>query len=145
MTAISRKNLPLPVRWLRSKSMIQGKVLDYGCGKCATINPAKWDSYDPYYAPISLKNKKYDTIVCNYVLNTLLPDQIMTVLKKIKKLLTDNGVAYISVRNDKPKSGWGYSSKGTYQCSVDWLPFKQVRTTNQYRIYVMTSKTSIFP
>lgn len=140
LTAISRKQLPVPTRWLLSKNLITGNVLDFGCGKCSSINPANWTSYDPHFAPINISGSKFDTIVCNYVINTLeLPDQVK-VLNEIKSLLSDNGVAYVSVRNDTPKNGWGYSSRETYQDKVEHLKCEIIRNTAQYRIFKITNK-----
>lgn len=137
LTAIARKALPVPTRWLISKGLTKGNVLDYGCGKCANLNPVDWNNYDPHYAPIDLANCKFDTVICNYVLNTLPENEQAKVLKQIGLLLADNGVAYVSVRTDCPEGGWGYSSRGTYQTKVT-LPFEVVKKVADYCIYRLT-------
>lgn len=142
LTAISRKTLPVPTRWLRKQGVILGRVLDYGCGKCASVNPPSWDNYDPHFYPNGMSGK-YDTILCNYVLCTLPNDERMEILHDIQNHLTADGIAYISVRNDRPKQGWGISSRGTYQGRVRKLPLLCIRETSQYRIFRLTKHTEL--
>ena len=147
LTAIVRKTLPTPVKWILQNQKpptaslkFFGKVLDFGCGKCDSVNPPDWDNYDPYYNPYGIKRKKYDTIFCTYVLCTLPREEREKVLKQIESLLEPMiGVAYITVRNDKPKQGWGFSKRNTYQGRATELNGKLqlVRSTSQYRIYVL--------
>ena len=144
LTAIARKTLPVPTRWLLQHGMLTGSVMDYGCGKCASVNPPGWFNYDPYYQPnANFGTDRFDTIVCNYVLCTLPNRERMDVLKHIQTLLRLNGVAYISVRNDRPKQGWGISSRGTYQGRVRKLPLPILRNVKQYRIYLLTKETKL--
>jgi SAM-dependent methyltransferase len=141
LTAIVRKKLPIPVRWILQTQKSFGKVLDFGCGKCSSINPPDWDNYDPYYKPTGIKQKKYDIIFCTYVLCTLPKDDRERVLKQIESLLKPKiGVAYISVRNDKPKQGWGFSKRNTYQGRATELDKKLelIHSTSQFRIYRLT-------
>jgi len=55
------------------------------------------------------------------------------VLSKIKSLLTDEGVAYISVRADK-KNLNGYTKTGSYQEFIE-LDLPIVKKTSSYLIY----------
>jgi len=156
LTAISRKTLPVPTRWLLSQGMIHGHVLDYGCGRCAEINQTmlRWrlpevksvTSYDPHYEPLAFAvspRLKWDVIICNYVLCTLPQKQELEVLWEIQRRLTKQGVAYITVRNDMPRNGYGVSSKGTFQRKVE-LPFLSLlRECRQYRIYLLTSESNL--
>jgi hypothetical protein len=120
-----------------------GRVLDYGCGRCAIINPMDWDSYDPYYNNILL-SPGYNTIICNYVLCVLpTQDERLKVLKHIHWLLYSDGIAYISVRNDKPRSGWGLTKRGTYQGRVVGLPLPMIYKCQGFRIYKLTAKTKL--
>lgn len=161
LTAIFRKALPVPVRWLLSQNMIHGNVLDYGCGKCKELNdkyiggvPGVLSvvNYDPHWhpAPFSPLGQypinypkhsdwgAYDVVLCTYVLCTVEEREQKPILKRIRSLLRPNGVAYITVRNDEPKQGYGVSSKGTFQRKVE-LPFLyELRKTYQYRIYLLT-------
>lgn len=145
LTAITRKTLPVPTRWLLSQGLIVGpRVLDYGCGKCYVpgINPIDWDNYDPYYHPLTL-SPGYNTILCNYVLCTLPAQERLKVLREIQFLLYSDGKAYISVRNDRPKQGWGVSSRGTYQGRVRGLPLKCIREVRDYRTYLLTPNNKL--
>ena len=142
LTAITRKDFPVPTRWLMKQSLIRGKVLDYGCGKCYTINPIKWDNFDPHYYPSTLI-PGYDTILCNYVLCTLPADERLEVLQMIKFFLKSDGIAYISVRNDKPKQGWGISKRKTYQGRVRNLNLPLLYKNSHFRIYKLTANTKL--
>lgn len=155
LTAIVRKTLPTPTKWLRSHSpslmysdndfkIRDIHVLDYGCGKCSSLNPPTWDNYDPHFKPDGIPNgKKYDVIICNYVLCVLPPLEQWSVLRKIKRLLKPTGIAYITVRNDKPKQGWGMSSRGTYQTNATSLPIAIYHKNSRFMIYLLTKKTPI--
>ena len=152
LTAISRKTLPLPVRWLVKNFRLVRRnpvnMLDYGCGKCHEINNeyfGQCDGYDPYYRPDGLiKGKRYDYILCTYVLCTIDDhEERLKILKEIKRLLKPDGHAYISVRNDKPKKGWGVTSIGTYQGRVQDLPLTLFQSCSQFRIYVLTKQTKL--
>lgn len=151
LTAITRKDLPNPVKWLLANQLIHGNVLDYGCGKCKELNNYHFarqsevkhiDSYDPYYSPDDIIRPHggegwYDVVLCTYVLCTLPEKDEKKVLKDIKPLLRPNGVAYITVRNDEPKQGWGESSRGTYQRNVELPSLYLFKQCCQYKIYLM--------
>lgn len=152
LTAISRKALPTPTKWLASKGYVNlnpprpaFKVLDFGCGKCASVNPPHWFNYDPHYAPMDLSviHNRMDIVICNYVLCTLPKEERLKVLQEIQLLLTEWGNAYISVRNDKPKQGWGLSSKGTYQGRCEHVTDNMLYGNSQFRIYHLTKKTRL--
>lgn len=145
LTAISRKTLPAPVQWLiRWLNNPQPyKILDFGCGKCASINPPHWDSYDPYFNPNGIKQKRYRTIFCTYVLCVLPKEERLTVLTQIQSLLSTNGTAYISVRNDRPKQGWGFSKRNTYQGRSTNLQLQLVYSNSMFRIYSLTKETDL--
>ena len=144
LTAITRKELPVPTRWLIKNELVHpGRtVLDYGCGKCFLINPPRWDSYDPHYRPDGInKSIKYNKIICNYVLCTILSYFArLDILKDIQSHLNENGIAYITVRNDEPKSGWGLSTKRTYQCHLVAIPpLDEIHCCHNFRVFKLTS------
>ncbi len=157
LTAITRTALPVPVRWLLGQGLIHGYVLDYGCGKCASINDLhlrthpnvrSLNNYDPFYSPHDIvrpPNREgwYDVVLCTYVLCTLPEKDEKKILKDIKTLLKPNGVAYITVRNDEPKQGYGVSSKGTFQRRVELPYLYEFKKCHQYRIYLLTADTYI--
>lgn len=148
-TAMVRKALPVPVRWLLSQDMMNGNILDYGCGKCAEINQTmlRWPkiksvtSYDPFYEPDALNKsarERFDVVLCTYVLCTLIADYEPLVLKAVQSHLLPNGVAYITVRADEPRQGYGPSSNGTFQRKVEMPYLYRLRETSRYRIYLLT-------
>lgn len=149
LTAISRKTLPRPTRWLLNQGRVivhpGVKVLDYGCGRCYKINPKEWDNYDPNFFQRAggYKKNSYNLIICNYVLCVLPPEERLPVLKDIKALLAPYGVAYVTVRNDKPKQGWGVSSKGTYQGRIRKMPLPELYKNANFRIYLLTKDTEL--
>jgi 2-polyprenyl-3-methyl-5-hydroxy-6-metoxy-1,4-benzoquinol methylase len=112
LTAISRNKISKPVQFLKTEGLLKGTVLDYGCGRGFDAKAIKADAFDPHYFP-EMPKKKYDTIICNYVLNVVDETVEKNIIKSIKKLLKKGGRAYISVRRDSFKEG--INSKGTYQ------------------------------
>lgn len=165
LTAMSRTTLPVPVRWLLSQGMVHGRILDYGCGKCKALNNKMLDfpnvegvvSYDPHWhpAPFSPAGKYpiqypslsdfglYDVILCTYVLCTVDEHTQTAILSAIKEMLKPNGVGFISVRNDRPRGGWGVSSKGTLQRKVELDFLYELRRVTQYRIYLLTRESKL--
>ena len=143
LTAIARKTLPTPTRWLIEQEYIGGHVLDYGCGRCADINMEilgklpevqSVTNYDPHYLPVTPRGY-YDVIICNYVLCVVPKEDEKEILLKIQRLLTPTGVAFISVRNDVPNQGHGISSKKTFQRWVE-LDLPMLRKTREYRMFM---------
>ena len=81
-TAIERKKVSAPMKFLEDEGHLEGRVLDYGCGRGFDAGALGLESYDPYFFP-EVPKGKFDTITCNYVLNVvdeeteayLIPDQ----------------------------------------------------------------------
>ena len=140
LTAIVRKTLPLPTRWLMKSLWLVEPILDYGCGRCHEVNNKEYtnykvDGYDPYYRPNGITRTHYNTVMCHYVLNVIKdPKERHKVLCHIDSLLSEDGAAYISVRNDIVADY--VSSKGTWQGYID-LPLTLIHRTPGYRLYVM--------
>lgn len=57
--------------------------------------------------------------------------------------LKPKGTAYISVRTDKPRQGWGMSSKGTYQAEIKSLPGEEIHKAKDYSIYLLTRDVNV--
>ncbi len=67
-TAITRKDLSLPGKLFRP--LLEGAVLDFGCGKGSDADELGADKYDPKFFPVK-PTKMYDTVMLIYVLNTV--------------------------------------------------------------------------
>lgn len=141
LTAIERDKLSFPAQLLLNKNLLQGKILDFGCGlgndvKILQQKGLDITSYDPYYFP-EYPNGKFDTIMCCYVLNVLFSEDQANVLMQISHLLKPGGKAYYAVRRDLKKEGFRehyIHKKPTYQCIVK-LPFKSIHLDEYCEIY----------
>lgn len=131
MTAITRRKISAPMR--RVKDFLTQPSLDYGCGKGFDADSLGQHKYDPHYFP-DRPSQKYDAISCNYVLNVLLPEEQDAVLRDIDSLLTEGGVAYITVRRDIKTDG--FTRRGTYQRNV-LLDLPRLEEKKHYCIYMM--------
>ncbi len=101
-TAIKRSSLGAGMKHLVLNGMIKGRALDYGCGRGDDAVHLKMDMYDPHWYP-DRPSGKFDTITCNFVLNTISIDAGKDVLADIASLLSEGGCAYITVRADVRK------------------------------------------
>ncbi|WP_310419546.1 HIT domain-containing protein [Chamaesiphon sp. OTE_8_metabat_110] len=141
LTAIDRTKLSSPVQFLRDRDLLTGRILDFGCGlgndvKVLAQQGFDISGYDPHYLPTDLTGK-FDTIVCCYVLNVLMPEVQSDVLMEIAHLLKPGGKAYYAVRRDLKKEGFRehyVHKKPTYQCTVK-LPFKSIQLNEYCEIY----------
>lgn len=98
LTAIKRTDLSVPTRHLLQHDLLKGRILDFGCGFGYDTDELKkrgFDiiGYDYYYRP-DYPEGKFDTIICNYVLNVLEPYAQAEVLMNVTNLLTPKGTAF---------------------------------------------------
>ena len=125
LTAKERESLSFPAKILFNQNLLIGDVLDFGCGfgndvKLLKSKGINIEGYDKHYFP-EYPNKKFDTIICFYVLNVLLPEEQAMVLMELSQLVRPNGRVYISVRRDLQFEGFRthkIHQKKTYQCNV---------------------------
>ncbi|MBB3695939.1 class I SAM-dependent methyltransferase [Flammeovirga yaeyamensis] len=144
LTAIHRKSISFPSRFLLEKGFLIGDVLDFGAGHgkdTQELNDKglKVDQYDPHFSPV-FPIKKYETIICHYVLNVLEKTDQSKVLAEVSMLLKQGGKAYFTVRRDLVKEGiriHAIYKKPTYQCNVI-LPFPSLMKTKHCEIYEYT-------
>jgi len=135
LTAISRKSLSAPIKhfqdYLRHRHRDQqGSILHHGCGRAEKDNeflhslcPLHYDVFDPTFAPNrSVLLNKYDTVVSNFVLNVLEPEDRQEAWMDIMMCVKDTGMALITVRSDKDTSIKGQphedgvvTGRGTFQ------------------------------
>jgi diadenosine tetraphosphate (Ap4A) HIT family hydrolase len=141
LTVKDRKIPSLPVRLLFERNLLIGDILDFGCGLGKDVefmqkNNFNAIGYDPFYNPV-YPNKKFDTIICFYVLNILLPEEQTQVLMSISELLKPSGKAYFAVRRDIKRNGFIFNPKmnaETYQCNVI-LPYKSIFLNENMELY----------
>lgn len=145
LTAKDRKYLSLPALFLFQQNLLQGKILDFGCGLGNDVRELQQKGfdivgYDPHYFPNYIpeySQQKFDTIICIYVLNVLFPEEQAQVIMEISSRLKAGGKAYFAVRRDIKKEGFRQHyihQKPTYQCQVK-LPFKSIQTHEYFEIY----------
>jgi SAM-dependent methyltransferase len=139
MSAMSRRSASAPTKYLLDKKLIIGRVLDYGCGKgedAKTLENLDFDveKYDPHYYP-EIPTGKFDTIVCNYVLNVIGEENRNLVLDNIKNLLNDGGTAYISVRNDLKDDVVKAKGYNQYRVSLSEDEFELIKKTGPFKMY----------
>ncbi len=141
LTAKERETLSFPARFLINHNLLLGEVLDFGCGfgKDVELLNAKGiniSGYDKHYFP-EYPEKKYDTIICLYVLNVLLPEEQATVLLELSQLVKPTGHVYFAVRRDLRYEGFRTQKIHqipTYQSNVK-LTFKSIFRNESCEIY----------
>lgn len=141
LTAKQRDKMSYPARILFEKGLLKDNVLDFGCGFGKDVEDLKKkiisiDGYDPHYFP-EYPTNKFDTIICIYVLNVLMPQDQAKILFEISQLLKADGKAYFVVRRDVIYPGFRMHkihNEKTYQCNVI-LPFKSLLKTDSFEIY----------
>lgn len=140
-TAKERDKMSFPTRILLERDLLQGSILDFGCGFGKDVDELKEkghhiQGYDPFYQP-KYPTEKFDTIICHYVLNVLQKQEQAKVLFEVSRLLNFSGKTYFSVRRDIKKQGFRthfIHKVPTYQTNVV-LPFKSVFKNENVEIY----------
>ena len=140
-TAKEREALSFPAKLLLNKNLLSGEVLDFGCGFGKDVELLKSKGinivgYDKHYFP-NYPTQTFDTIICFYVLNVLLPEEQAHVLMEISQLLKPSGKAYFAVRRDIQHEGFRIHKihrQPTYQCNVK-LPFKSIFKNENCEVY----------
>jgi len=141
LTAKERDSLSFPAKILLNKNLLNGETLDFGCGfgkdvEILSSRGIKITGYDPHYFP-EYPLKKFDTIICFYVLNVLLQEEQANVLMEVSQLLKPTGKAYFAVRRDIQYEGFRthkIHQKPTYQCNVK-LGYQSIFENENCEIY----------
>jgi len=134
-TAISRRKPSAPTQFLDDQGLLKGKLLDFGSGRGFDANHYGMAAYDPHWSPDPLTlETQYDTIVCNYVLNVVEPEDEQGILAKVASLLSPAGSAYFAVRRDIPRTG--QQGRGCWQRWVE-LKLPVVTERRGFVIYRM--------
>ena len=136
LTAIGRKNYSRPCNYLKKEGLLQGRILDYGCGRgydCDHLTEEGYDcvGYDPHYQPETPEGW-FDTVFCTYVLNVL-PDnsERSAVIFAVQSFLNKGGKGYLAVRG---KVKEGFTTKGTWQGNI-YLDLPLLVGNSDFRIY----------
>jgi diadenosine tetraphosphate (Ap4A) HIT family hydrolase len=149
LTAIDRTSISFPARIVQNQNKLVGKILDfgYGIGKDVELLEDKgYDitAYDPFYFP-EFPSEQFDTILCFYVLNVLLPEEQAEVLMNVSRLLKPDGKAYFAVRRDIQYEGFRIHKvhkKETYQCLIK-LGFLSIFKNENCEIYEYEHYTTL--
>lgn len=102
--AVHRNSVSSGAAWLVNHNLVQGRVLDYGCGFGFDADHFGWQGFDPYYRQQPPQGK-FDTILCNHVLNMLTRASRHSALNQIQDLLTETGVTWLIVPRNIPRIG----------------------------------------
>lgn len=96
LSAMTRASVPM--RYWRSKGLLKGEVLDYGCGH-EVAGTARWDPFTaPDPEPLL---RTWDVVLVNYVLNVQPADHLCTMTAALVALLTKpRGRALFAIRTD---------------------------------------------
>jgi diadenosine tetraphosphate (Ap4A) HIT family hydrolase len=141
LTAKERDAISFPARHVLNKGLLKGEILDFGCGFGKDVEVIKDKGldiigYDKHHFP-TYPQKKFDTIICFYVLNVLMPEEQARVLMEVSSLLKPTGKAYFAVRRDIVYEGFRthkIHQKTTYQCKVI-LPYSSIFKNDNCEIY----------
>ena len=141
LTAIRQTTLSAPTRYLLQHGMLKGRILDFGCGFGFDADELKRQGYDiagyDYYYRPKYPEGKFDTILCNYVLNVLEPYAQAEVMMNVTNLLHPYGTAFFAVQRDLKEEGFRLHAihrQYTYQCNVH-LPVLSLECNADYELY----------
>lgn len=134
--AIRRSTISFGADWLVNQNLVNGRVLDYGCGFGFDADQFGWERFDPYYHQTKLEGD-YDTIICNHVLNMLTRASRERAMQNIRSLLTDAGVAWLIVPRNIPQTGKAALRKRIQNYVV--LTLHSVYADEKREIYRMTN------
>ena len=136
--AIRRSTASFGARWLVEQGYVKGRVLDFGCGFGYDADQNGWEAYDPYYRQGTIEGK-FDTVICNHVLNMLTRASREQTMRRIQELLCEQGSAYLIVPRNIPVDGKVAMRKRIQNYVVLNLP--SVYVDEKLEIYRLESET----
>lgn len=128
-TAIHRRQLSAPAKWLVSQGLIRPPTLDFGCGHgdLGKFTDLDVESWDPAWHPgegLEPFRGRFQTVTCLYVLCVLPPQERREALLEAQSCVRPGGRLYVAVRRDLKSEG--PTTKG-YQANVS-LSFPVIHT-----------------
>lgn len=136
-SAMTRRSVPMAV-W-RERGLLEGEILDFGCGH----DDHGWARYDPFTAPDPAPlTRTWDRVVCNYVLNVQPAEHLVTLTAALVShlLRARGGRALIAIRNDL-EHGVKRTQRGIHvgRTEPEWnallVPFLELEVVETTRFY----------
>ncbi len=118
-TSIARTEVSAPVRFYQEAGLLEGEVLDYGAGR----DPHEYARYDPAYFPdLELLARRWDVVMCNFVLNVIpLDHNRVELLTTLQALSTRRVLVSVWTKAEEESA-----SRAGYQAGLtadDWHAF----------------------
>lgn len=115
-TALSRGSAPL--RFYREMDLLEGDVIDYGCGK----EEHEFAKYDMRTQPdTTVLLRQYDTVMCNYVLNVQPSDHLIDlILVNLWHLCKDDGKILIAVVSEASLANTAATGHRKHKTPKQW-------------------------
>lgn len=134
-TAIARKGLSAPAKFLFQQNRLEGRILDFGCGRgdVAQFLDGDIEQWDPNWHPKRPRGK-FDTVTCIYVLNVLRDEPRREALADAKSFVRKGGRLYVAVRRDLD-GDTGTKKWGTEQYDVRLRLPSFMRKVGAFEIY----------
>jgi len=117
----SRQHVCTPMRYFETHGYLTGDVLDYGCGR----DPHDFAKYDPTYnESTQVFFRRWRTVTCNYVADTLLHEsQRTSLMLALRGLVSNGGQALLSVRRTDADLSEAHSQQRPDMTQNQWTEF----------------------